>query len=189
MANYVAGIDWSMTCPCLCIYDTKKKLEFNSCEFFFYNNLKKFEKSFGNVHGFLQSEYACSEERFHNLSEWAMKILQKFSVKYVTLEGYAMGGSGAVFNIGENGGLLKHKLWMAGIEFQCPAPSAVKKAFTTKGNAKKLDMHEQLVTSQRVNVSGIMENSNPEKSPVNDVVDAYAMVHYMIKSPDSKYMK
>lgn len=188
----VAGIDWSMTSPGICIYNTKDKLKFANCQLFFYNDKPKFEKSFENVHGFKQKPYECQEERYNNLSEWAMNILHKFGVKSVTMEGYAMGASkGLVFNIAENGGLLKHKMWLAGIEVQCPAPSAVKKHFTTKGNANKLAMYEALKASEGIDVVDLFVGitTKPEDSPVSDVVDAYAMVKYMIGSPDSKFMK
>lgn len=190
MSRYIAGIDWSMSCPCICVHNTKDKLEFKNCQFFFYHDNKKFDKSFANIHGFKQKDYSCAEERYNNLSDWGMEILQKFGVKNVTMEGYAMGASkGLVFNIAENGGLLKHKLWMAGIEAQYPAPSAVKKHFTTKGNAKKDLMYMTLETSEGVKVVDLF--GLPLKitdSPISDVVDAYAMVRYMIGSPESKYV-
>lgn len=187
----VVGIDWSMSCPGLCIYDTKDKLNFDNCQLFFMHDNKKFDKSFGNIHGFKQKPFETQEERFHNLSEWAMEIIQRFGVKHACMEGYAMGASkGLVFNIAENGGLLKHKLWMAGIEVQCPAPSAVKKNFTGKGNAKKDFMHDTLKENEGISVSDRFQlNLAPESSPVSDVVDAYAMVNYMIRSPDSKFKK
>lgn len=190
---YVAGIDWSMSCPAICIYNTKDKLEFKNCEYFFYHDNKKYDKSFGYIHGFKQKDYECQEERYNNLSEWAIAILLKFSVKHVTMEGYAMGASkGLVFNIAENGGLLKHKMWMAGIEVQCPAPSAVKKHFTTKGNANKELMYDTLVAQEGISVVDLLvdiTNAKPKDSPIADIVDAYAMIKYMISSTDSKYIK
>lgn len=190
MSN-IAGIDWSMTCPCLCIYDTKKKLEFKNCDFFFYHDHKKFDKSFGNIHGFKQLPFESQEERFDNLSNWAMQILNKFDVKYVTMEGYALGASkGLVFNIAENGGLLKHKMWKQNIETQFPAPSSVKKHFTGKGNANKELMYESLELNEQTSVIDIFQlELKPKDSPISDVVDAYAMVKYMIQHPDSKYMR
>lgn len=188
MSKFVAGIDWSMTSPAIAIYNTKDKLEFKNCQFFFYHSSKKYDKTLGNIHGFQQKDFSSNEERYDNLSEWAMSIFQKFSVKDVTMEGYAMGASnGLVFNIAENGGLLKHKMWKAGMSVQHPSPGAVKKSFTGKGNAKKIDMHTHLLTSEDVDVSVILD-SPADKSPVNDVVDAYAMIYYMIKSPDSKFI-
>lgn len=186
MAKY-AGIDWSMSCPAICLYDSKKKMRFENCDFFFYHDNKKFDKSFANIHGFKQRLYTGNEERFNNLSEWAMEILQKAKVRNVCLEGYAMGAKGLVFNIAENGGLLKHKMWMAGIEFICPSPNTVKKHFTTKGNANKDAMHQALLDSEGVSVSDLFQlNLKPSDSPVSDVVDAYAMLKYLVENPDSK---
>ena len=60
---------------------------------------------------------------------------------YVGLEGYAYGASGrAIFQIAENCGLLKYKLWEAGIAVDIIPPTKVKKDATGKGNADKRKM-------------------------------------------------
>ena len=57
------------------------------------------------------------------------------------MEGYAYGTSkGVVFEIGENTGVLKHKLMKAQISIDIFAPSEIKKHATTRGNANKVDM-------------------------------------------------
>ena len=48
-----------------------------------------------------------------------------------------MGSRGKVFNLAENTGLLKHKLWKHNIEVILQSPSSIKKFATTKGNANK----------------------------------------------------
>ena len=38
----VAGIDYSMTCPGVCIYNTDKDLQFKNCDHFFMAPSKKY---------------------------------------------------------------------------------------------------------------------------------------------------
>ena len=182
----LAGLDWSMSCPAICIHDTKNPLTFKNCTFYFYIDSKKYDQSYGNVHGFKATLYNSEEERFDNIASWAITILKKHGVKEACLEGYAMGASGRVFNIAENIGLLKHKMWKEGIAFITPAPTAVKKTFTGKGNAKKLGMYEALLgMGLDVDLEKVMD-SNAEKSPIADIVDSFAMVHYKLNNPDAR---
>lgn len=182
----VGGLDWSMGCPAICIYNTKDKFEFKNCTFFFYIDKKKFDQSYGNIHGFKTELYDSEEERFDKISEWGIQILLKHNVKSVCLEGYSMGSQGRIFNIAENIGLLKHKMWKAGIEFITPAPTAVKKHFTGKGNSNKDAMYNAL---QLLDVDLDLEtllSSKSKDSPIADIVDSFAMVSYMLNNMDSK---
>lgn len=179
----IAGLDWSMSCPAICIWDKKKPFTFANCVFYFYIDNKKFDKSYGNIHGFKAELYQTEQERFDNISEWAMTILTKHVVKQVCLEGYSMGSSvGRIFNIAENIGLLKYKMWKAKIEFITPAPTAVKKIFTGKGNARKELMYKSL--QERENMLDLEQliGTKAGASPISDIVDSFAMVDYFIKT-------
>jgi len=86
-----AGLDWSMSCPAICIYDSRQKFEFKNCTFFFYVDKKKYDQSYGNIHGFKTELYDGELDRFDKISEWGLQILLKHNVKQVCLEGYSMG--------------------------------------------------------------------------------------------------
>jgi Holliday junction resolvasome RuvABC endonuclease subunit len=90
-----------------------------------------------------------------------------------------MGSSaGRVFNIAENIGLLKHKMWKAGITFITPAPTQVKKHFTGKGNARKELMYQTLTEQQPdVKLTDLLKCKEGD-SPISDIVDSYAMVSF-----------
>lgn len=179
-----AGLDWSMTCPCICIHDSKTPLEFKNCTFYFYIDNKKWDQSFGNIHGFKAALFNGDEERFNNIATWAMTILKKHGVKRACLEGYSMGSQGRIFHIAENIGLLKHMMWKEGIEFITPAPTAVKKSFTGKGNAKKEQMYDAFIDKGLdVDLEKLL-NSTSDKSPIADITDAFAMLHHMYTNPD-----
>lgn len=180
----VAGIDYSMTSPAICIYDTKKPLKFENCQFFFYTGKAKFNQSFGSVHGFIHQEWSCDEERYDQISEWAIQILKKAKVKKVCLEGFAMGAKGRITSIAENTGLLKHKIWKAGIEFVVAAPTSVKKSFSGKGNAKKEDMYQALLDKGLETDLEKVLACKASDSPLADVVDSFAMVHHLVNSKD-----
>lgn len=181
-----AGLDWSMSCPAICIYDNKKPFTFANCKFFFYIDKKKFEQSYGNIHGFKTELYGNEQERFDNISEWGLQILLKHNVKEVCLEGYSMGSSGRVFNIAENIGLLKHKMWVNKIKFITPAPTSVKKYFTGKGNSNKEAMYTAL-QSKAIDLDlETLLSSKSKDSPIADIVDSFAMIDFMLNNIDSK---
>jgi Holliday junction resolvasome RuvABC endonuclease subunit len=96
-----------------------------------------------------------------------------------------MGASGRVFNIAENIGLLKHKMWKEGIAFITPAPTAVKKLFTGKGNSNKTAMYDAFLNKGLdVDLEKLL-NCASDKSPLADITDAYAMCDYFINNPNN----
>ena len=180
MSNYLAGIDYSMTSPAVCIYDASKKFHPDNCLFFVYSSMKKLNQLYGRNVFITQHElYECDEQRFDQISEWSMAILNKFKVKEVCLEGYSMGSQGRVFAIAENAGLLKQKMYQADIKFVTPAPTQVKKHFTGKGNATKPLMHEAFYAKTNISIISLV-NIEPDKSPVSDIVDSNAMLDWYL---------
>jgi len=81
-------------------------------------------------------------ERFDFLSDWVMRILNEHDkMGTVWMEGYSYGSKGSrVFEIGENSGILKLKLFSNGIPFRVVPPTVIKKHATGKGNASKDEM-------------------------------------------------
>lgn len=65
------------------------------------------------------------------------RIVRDNGITKAVVEGYALGGKGKVFNIGELGGVVLLQLWEMGIEVRVVPPSNLKKASTGKGNADK----------------------------------------------------
>ncbi len=173
-----AGIDYSMSCPAITIGKNKS---YKSCKTFYYTDRKTMAKVFGdNIFGMMHIPYESQEERFDNISNWAMSILKKFKINEVCIEGYSMGSKGKVFHIAENVGLLKHKMWKAGIKVYEVPPTSAKKAFTGKGNSGKVAMHESFVEKTGFDISIIFNPTkpNPDTNPVSDIVDSYAMLEY-----------
>lgn len=151
----VAGVDYSYTCPALCIVDTNAINTsgdlgvFSNFKFFAaYEDTRKnrnpqvvFGKDQNVIVEYLPSDYATPEERFRNIKDWAARILVQHKVEEVVFEGFAMGSRvGMIFQIAENASVLKQWLSSNGIPFTIPSPAHVKKTFTGKGNAKKPQM-------------------------------------------------
>ena len=108
-----AGIDYSLTCPAVCVYNTDTgPLSFENTSVFFRSNLARF-KAFrdGNLEGCNHGPWKDDIDRYDDISSWAIGILKHFKVGQVYLEGYSFGSTGRVFNIAENTAILKYNLW------------------------------------------------------------------------------
>lgn len=75
----------------------------------------------------------------HNLTQ-LQAILNRVKPSIVILEGYAMGGKGLVFQIGEWGGIVRLEAWRRGIDVIVVTPNTLKYAATGNGSAKKPEM-------------------------------------------------
>ena len=159
-----------MNSPCIGIYDSFDELLFDKCHFYVLTSAKKKPLRY-NIHYTAQSSFSTDEERFDMISEWATDIITAHKVDLVGLEGYSYGSkSSRLFQIGENGGLLKHKMFKANINFDIFSPGDIKKHFSGKGNANKELMHETLLNNEGISLG---DNS---ASPISDIIDAYAII-------------
>jgi Holliday junction resolvasome RuvABC endonuclease subunit len=80
--------------------------------------------------------------RLHYIEQQIAAVVELVRPAYVVYEGNAMQGKGRVFDIGELGGVLKLRLWVAGITILLVPPSSLKMFVTGKGNADKEAMME-----------------------------------------------
>ena len=172
------GIDYSMTSPAICIGNGT----FANCKILYLTPTKKFAKSYleGKIRGFHFGTWASEEFRFDYISNWILAQIPFEGEIEVILEGYAFAAKGQVFNIGENTGLLKHKLYKADIHPFMPTPTQIKKQATGKGNASKSMMYNAFVEITGINLSEIMD-CNPESNPLSDVIDSF-FIHTYIKN-------
>ena len=172
-----AGIDYSLTSPAICVYDTKDgDFCFDNVQAYFRSNLKRFELfEEGNLHGENHESWDSDMDRFDDIAEWAMDIMGEYKVKTAFLEGYSFGSTGRVFNIAENTAILKYNMWHNYIDCEIIAPTTVKKFATGSGNANKEKMHDSFVEEnpRRDIKSVLIPRSSNIISPLNDVVDAY----------------
>jgi len=179
MQKVVAGIDYSLSCPCLCIY-TGDTFSFDNCKFYYVLSSKKLVGTFGkNIFGSLTKEHTLEPQRYENLANHFIDIIEQNGVQYVGVEGYAMGGSGRVFSIGENTGLLKYKIYKMSVPFIIPPPTVIKKFATGKGNANKEIMYEHFFKQTGVDIKALYGYTKTTiGSPISDIVDSYFIAKY-----------
>ena len=136
----IAGIDYSMTSPCICIFsfkDASEPFDFTRCRIEYLTDTKKYQNTFyHNIRGRDFEMFDGQTARFDSISEWAVDLLT--GCDSIGLEGYAYGASGQVFHIAENTGVLKYKLHQLMIPLSVYPPSMIKKFATGKGNASNV---------------------------------------------------
>lgn len=176
------GIDYSITSPAFCI--GKSGDAPNQCHYYAFCD-KVIKNLPSNYTLMNYPKWRTPEERFDLLSDSVLINIQKYKISKVYLEGYAYGGSGKVFEIAENCGLLKHKLRKHRIDFEVFAPSAVKKTATGKGNANKQDLYDAWVRAYGLKIQDIISpKAKNIGNPVSDIVDSYfIMKHGITLSP------
>jgi hypothetical protein len=184
LKEYVVGIDYSMTCPALCIMPVDWDGDLSQLTFHFKTDKKSLHKDLGeanNIHGYAHSEYNVEVERFNHLAVWALdKIIRipgyaQGKKPKIFLEGYSMGSKGKVFNIGENGGILKYVLFLEDLDVTEVPPTVVKKSATGKGNADKSMMVAAFVAKfdkEKKMKNLLMTEGKKVNSPMTDCVDA-----------------
>lgn len=186
----LCGIDYSMTCPALCIIDTSCPMEFTHCSCHYLTPQKSLGGKTiagGRIEGthFDKSEYEGDDiKRFDAISTWAFDVMAAHGVEFAAIEGYAMAGKGRVFNIAENTALLKFKLLRGEIPYAVYPPKVIKMFainnsrldFThiNKNKIQKDEMNEIFIDETGVNLKEIL---TPKKSkvdsPVSDIIDSY----------------
>ena len=112
----IIGIDYSLTCPAVCVVDERPLVDdpLQNCKFYYLTTVKKYEGVFldGKVIGDRIEDYTNQQERHDNISNWLFKRAVGNSINpTVFIEDYSFGSKGRVFNLAENTGLLKHKLY------------------------------------------------------------------------------
>ena len=114
------------------------------------------------------------------ISDWALSIIDT-AIGNIFIEGYSFGSKGLVFNLAENMGTLKHKLYVLNKRFKSIVPGQIKKNATGKGNADKLKMYEQFVKDTNIDLVKEFEQTKLN-NPVTDIVDSYYIAKYGYES-------
>ncbi len=183
MKKKIAGIDYSLTSPAICVYKDENggHFDFDRCMLHYLSNNERQQQltarcGVDNLKAEPYPEWQSEEERHEKLATWAYNIVQ--GCEEVFLEGYAFATSAqaGVRSIAENTGLLKHKMWKNKITFKTYPPTVIKKFATGKGNANKEVMYEAFC-DELLTPTDLKELLTPKatkvKNPISDIVDAY----------------
>ena len=182
----IAGIDYSLTSPAICVYKDENggHFDFDRCVFHYLSNNEKQQQlaartGLKNLRVDSYPEWQSEEERHEKLATWAYNIVQ--GCEEVFLEGYAFATSvqAGVRSMAENTGLLKHKMWKNKLKFQTYPPTVIKKFATGKGNSNKEKMYEAFV-DELLTPTDLKEQLTPKAkkiiNPISDIVDSYFIV-------------
>ena len=178
----IAGIDYSLTSPAICIFTEEEDggcFDFDRCTLYYLSNNEKQRQlaagcGIGNIKAEPYPEWDTQEERHDVLSSWVISLIQGCSEVFI--EGYAYGVTSNRAPIYENTAILKHKMWKRKITFNTYPPTVVKKFATGKGNANKEQMYEAFV-DELLTPTDLKERLTPRATkvinPISDIVDAY----------------
>ena len=178
----IAGVDYSLRSPCICVFsDTTedKSFAFNKCTFHFLTDTKKYATFFlKNIYGERFQDWNQDFQRYKSIADWSIEYLD--GCNQIAIEGYSMGSQGKVFNIAENTGVLKYKIYNLGIPLEVVPPTTVKKFATGKGNADKISMHQSFMRETGIE---LRKEVTPDKTvignPVSDIIDSYYICKYL----------
>ena len=179
----IAGIDYSLTSPAICVYKDENggHFDFDRCVFHYLSNNEKQQQlaagtGLVNLRADSYPEWQSEEELHEKLATWAYNIVQ--GCDEVFLEGYAFATSAqaGVRSLAENTGLLKHKMWKNKLTFKTFPPTVIKKFATGKGNSNKEQMYEAFV-DELLTPDDLKERLTPKAkkvtNPISDIVDSY----------------
>lgn len=174
----VAGIDYSMTSPAICVGEVDAP--YDELKFFAFGKKKMQGIHYDQITICEYPKWVVAQERYNALSNWAIQIIKDYDVQMVSMEGYSFGSKGKVFNLAENMGLLKHRLWELDIPFIEVPPTQAKKFATGKGNADKEAMFNSFVDRTGVDLKVALDDTTKGiGNPISDLIDAYYMRRYL----------
>jgi len=166
----ISGIDYSLRSPAICCH-IGDEWRYENCIFHYLTDTKKYSDVFLNRYfGKTFEEYNTQEQRYDSISDWAVDVCRGST--YVGIENYAYNATGRVFNIAENTGVLKYKLYQEAIPIEAINPSTIKKNASGKGNATKHLMYDAFYKETRIDLMDEMKMVTLN-NPVTDIVDAY----------------
>ena len=188
------GIDYSITCPCICIYKDIINLSPKNCDFYYLQKgvsdkefLRRSNLLYPRIYHKKQEEQSCNTKRFLSTAEYFYDIIKNNKVDVVVIEDYALGACGRVFDIAEATGILKLKLLEGGIKLYAIPPKTSKKVFSGNGNSNKDNMIAMMKKIHKWDIIDIFGKDN-YGSPVSDIVDSYALLYtyFHLKEEDKE---
>lgn len=175
----LCGIDYSITSPAMVIWNTEDinneiKLE----DLKFYTITQK-ELNLKNVEYMILTDldWCHTFDRYDQISNFFIDIIKKFKMKSVAMEGYSFASNRSlIYNIAENTGLLKYKIFKNNIKYNGYSPKEVKKFATGNGNANKDMMINKF--NEKFNINAYEYFNCKKINPISDFVDAFWVLEF-----------
>ena len=173
------GIDLSITSPSICAMNEDGSIR---KVLFLASKKKELLVKHEKIDVVPYPEYENDIERFYKISQILLEFIREHKTdEYkLVLEGYSYGSiSSRLFQIAENGGILKLQMMLNGIDFVSIAPSAIKKTFTGKGNSNKEAMSDHFYQKNfELDLYEIFGMKRKAASPISDMIDSIAMADH-----------
>jgi len=168
----IAGIDYSLRCPCICKINVDYTFHFENCNFNYITDVVKYQRDTENIKGSKYEDWTEDLQRYETLADWVVQFIG--DCDQVALEGYSYSSSGRVFHIAENTGILKYKLYQLSIPLTIFPPSEIKKFATGKGNADKEKMYTSFTEETGIDLKNKIDYTREKiESPLADIVDSF----------------
>jgi len=180
----IAGVDYSMTSPAICL-SPLNDFKFENCTFSFLTTSKKYDTVVDNISG-KYFEYENEMKRYDTISSHFLDLLLDYNVRVCYIEEYSMGSKGRVFHIAENTGVFKYRMWNFGVDFVTVAPTTIKKFATGKGNANKEKMQESFIQETGKDLKAMLDMTDKQWNPSSDIIDAYYICKYAVHEQQSE---
>lgn len=174
----IAGLDYSMTSPAICYYnDADGDLKFSNCRSYYLTQNKKYDIMIGNIVG-KYFDYNDEMSRYETISTFFLNGILERNIDYVFIEDYSLGSRGRVFNIAENTGILKYRLWKYGVKYVTVPPTVIKKFATGKGNSDKSAMQKAFMEENSLDIKYELKMTEKQWNPSSDIIDSYWICKY-----------
>ncbi len=168
----VAGIDFSIRCPAMCIHEGDNWSPSN-CSFYYLYGVKKWILNTKGLKSELHPSFDNQPQRLDWITTWFVGNLQGFKFPEVFIEDYSYSSqSSSTHILAEGCGILKNKIWKEDYKIGLLPVKQIKKFATSNGNSQKVAMCEAFA-NERSWLSEILSACPEGKSPLADLVDAY----------------
>ena len=152
----IAGLDLSMSCPAITVFDCNKELKLENLEFHYLIGTKKHiitrTEPYYTEGQSIPTDYANNEERWDLIGTWVYNCVK--DCEWINLESQSYGSVGSMLcQISEMHGVVKHILYKNKVNILLTPPSQNKKSFSGKGNATKLEMIDAFNIKYKCDIS------------------------------------
>jgi Holliday junction resolvasome RuvABC endonuclease subunit len=167
----IAGIDFSLSCPAMCVHIGDDWCPEN-CHFFYLYGVAKWVRCDNKLTSQKFPGFLSHEDRVDWISSWFIDKIKQFNCTDVFIENYSYTShSSSTHVLAEGCGLLKHKIWKEKLNLHLLPVTGIKKFATGKGNSPKEGMCRAFAL-EGLWVDKILP-CPLGKSPLADLVDAY----------------
>jgi hypothetical protein len=181
-----AGLDFSITCPALTIYDDKT----NEYEVYVWTNVKKLEgysliKNNGKTYFFNIDYLERKKDHYEYYFKLVDSIIHKIESKKIEalgIEQYAFGGSGKLTILAEAVGMIKRFYFKTYNKYIMEVPIQLGKMVGNsefRGDASKYT-NIQYFLKNECNFLESLHLSIRDESPVGDIVDSFNIMKSLV---------